>query len=355
MSKMPEPKILIISQLFSAGNAITAINLFSKWNKENLLCASPIINEFSSKFSSYYFLGNKERVLFFPFNIINRIPNSRIINSIETNEQNIKSQLFTKKVYKKILMPFLELIGVYDYRIRYKLSSEFCSWVNDNKPKYIYSSIGSIGMAKFILDIIDKFPDIKLITHGYDDWVYPKYKTIFRKHLIRKSNALMQEIVSKSSMLFAASELMATEYKALYGKDFYTFHNPVDIFNEPDFRYVDTYEKKITYIGKIADFNAEAICKMMKAVDIININDKYKVVFDIYTGTDYLTRNTLISYKGMNTIFHDPVTNDEILTILRESTILYLPISISDEIISHTKYSMSTKLSEYFASRTPVN
>ncbi len=355
MSNASEPKILIISESFSAGSAITGINLFSKWSKDNLLCASPTINEFSCNFSSYYYLGNKERDPFFPLNIIKKFPESRIINCNEIKIQNKKnnSVSFGRKVYKKIV-PLLEYLGLYNYRIRYRLSSQFCSWINENKPKYIYSSIGSIGMAKFILDILDQFSDVKLITHGYDDWVYPRYRTIAKKYLIRRADSLMQKIVIKSSKLFAVSELMATEYEMRYGRKFYPFPNPVGVDKEPNFNYVDSPVKRITYIGKIASFNAEAICEMMQAVDLINNSDRYKIIFDIYTGTDDLTRNSYISYKGMNTIFHSAVPNEEIPSILKKSTILYLPVSISDEIASFTKYSISTKLSEYFASGTPV-
>ena len=61
-----------------------------------------------------------------------------------------------------------------------------------------------------------------------------------------------------------------------------------------------------------------------------------------------------IARKYRKTVFHDWVSHDEIPWILRNSRILYLPISIDKQTVKFTKYSMSTKMSEYLASGVPM-
>ena len=53
-------KVLIIAASFNAGDAITMMNLFSKWDKRDLFLASPSKTPFMDYFASFYYLGDKE-------------------------------------------------------------------------------------------------------------------------------------------------------------------------------------------------------------------------------------------------------------------------------------------------------
>ena len=65
------PKVLILSDRFHSGDAITAINLFSKWKRNCLFCASRYPDYFANNFSSTYLLGSEEIHFSFPLNLLN--------------------------------------------------------------------------------------------------------------------------------------------------------------------------------------------------------------------------------------------------------------------------------------------
>jgi hypothetical protein len=287
MKLIEEPKILILSKSFSSGDAVTAMNLFSKWNSKNLICASFVINENYKYFNTWYYFGNLEMVPLFPFNLFKKIHASQVI------DQHSKNILYNEPVltntnyffYKKFIQPLLEVLGLYESRIRIKLSDQFCTWVKSNNPTYIYTSVGSIMIAKLLLKIKKEFPEIKLIIHGYDDWIYPPYFMLFKKYFINNANYLFECIIRDSSILLSNSELMSLEYHKRYKREFKTFYNPVIINEVTKNKRGKNTIKHILFTGKIDVHNIDAINEMIYAIDLVNNRSAYRVKFDIYSGS----------------------------------------------------------------------
>lgn len=350
-----EPKILIVSRAFDAGDAITTINLFSKWPKHKLFCATPIQTPFAQDFGSCYFLGDKECKAIRPLNLFERIPHSGIqkVNRIDIINRSFS---FKRKVYKRWIMPTLKYLDLYDERFQVNLSDDFCKWVELIRPDIVYSSVGDISIAKFLIEFNARFPEIKLAIHGFDDWITPSYKILRSKNHVNKASALLSSLISKAVFLLSTTEMMAREYEKRYGRKFHTFHNPVDLSS----KYMDEFffEGKcihLTYIGKIAWHNAEALRNMVEAIKEYNQGrGDDKVMLDIYTATSQLTLESFGIKGSGNLIIHSPIPNIKIPSLLKASDCLFLPITISEDARAFAKFSMSTKMGEYLASGTPV-
>ena len=359
ISNNKESKVVIISSSFIAGNAITGLNLFSKWNKKNLYCAtmSKLSFEHIDSFDSMYFLGDKERYSILPFNSLLPIAKSCIISEPQTESHlpKLKKKNRIRAIYNIIVNPLLSFFGFYDRRFKYKVSDDFKNWVNTIKPDYFYSHIGSYGLAEFAIEIQKEFPDIKFITHSYDDWSNRNNASInlFKRIRDYKSNLLLNQIIKKSYLCFATSELMAEEFQKSYHREFQCFYNPARINYNEHHKISDQSHHTITYIGKIANHNKDAIADMIKAIDIINKKSEIRILFNIYSP-NYEKDFKVYFPRTDSTVYHNPLPHNRIVEVLSKSSFVFLPITISKNNIAFTRYSFSTKISEYCASRVPI-
>ena len=352
-------KVLIISASFNAGDAITMMNLFSKWDKHDLFLASPSKTPFVDYFASFYYLGDMECKPFCLFKPWVKLPKSGVLdytqNVADKNRPVPAIHKLLHYAYKKLAFLVLQYFGLYNRRYSLSVSDEFTKWVNGIMPDIIYSPVSNEAMMKFLMQCQGKFPSIKYVFHGFDDWCRPAYRIMFKKHYVKRLDNLFRLLISKSDLLLSTTQNMSKDFSIRYGKHFITFHNPVDmsIAGDKVISFSDG-SHHIVYIGKIAWHNAAAIRDMHEALSIYNSNETKKIVLDIYTSTDREILDYFRVKFDENVIFHDSVPNSDIIPLLRGADILFLPITISNEVASFAKYSMSTKMGEYLYSGTPV-
>lgn len=342
-----ETKVLLISERFSAGDAITGLNLFSKWNKSQLYIASLNTSFFYGNFNSGYRIGSAEIKFRFPFNYLNKVPSSKVIDCQKDNPIPKKQAgKLISKFYLKYTVPVLKWLGLFSYRVSYNVSEQFLRWVDEVSPDCVYSSIGSLNTAEFIDALMKARPQLRFIIHGYDDWVEPNYFTISKSYS-RRSKSYLKNIISRACLTFSTSEKMSKDYRERYGREFPVFPNPTQQI--PDSVIIDSSSTNVTFIGKILNHNIKSIELLASSLNALNDN----LTLHIYSNVADEIKEK-IARKYRKTVFHDWVSHDEIPWILRNSRILYLPISIDKQTVKFTKYSMSTKMSEYLASGVPM-
>ncbi len=342
--------ILILSRGFKAGDAITTLNLFSQWPKENLFCASLTESEYAKEVADFYFLGDKEVSYSFPFNHISHPSVSHRGVRQDRKEKSNRKKSFKTVCYEKFIRPVMQRLDLYETRFALSISSEFEAWIKEIKPDVIYTSVGDIAMAKFILEVNKKFPDIKIIIHGFDDWLSPSYRIIRESNHRQHAEALLKEVLGIASGYFSSTEMMAKEYNDRYGYKFTCFTNPARI-TASDCTLQPT--PNIVFTGKIGWHNHIALRDMMAAVEEINSNVE-QLYFDIFTDTPAEQIENFLGSLPPCTRIHPPVPNTEIPDILASAHVVYLPISIDIQTAKFTRYSMSTKMGEYLASGTPM-
>lgn len=350
------PRILILSSSFKDGDAISILNFFNGWPEESMYCVSVVGCENAKHFKEMYLLGNKECQPMLPFNLFERIPASEIViatNLTKSDEKFLHRSPngLKRKMYEKILRPSMQLLDLYDSRVKFHLSDQLTEWIDRVKPDIIYSSIGSIEIGKLMLEINKRFPSIPFVIHGFDDWIIPTSSNLFRSRHIRKAERIMKDNLDIASLHLSTTDKMSLEYNLRYGKSFTAFYNPTTLpkCNVNSLR----IEHDVTYVGKIWMHNSEAIKDFIEALSEYNQKGK-KAVLNIYTGTPVHTLADLGIVKSECVIIHPPVDNSVIPSILSTSGALLLPISINKEAAAFAKYSMSTKMGEYMASKRPV-
>lgn len=345
--------VLIISRGFKAGDAITTLNLFSEWPKENLYCASLVGSEYTKDVAEFYFLGNKEVTYSFPFKYISHPAKSDIGTKNYGTELIHKSLI--KNVYQKIVRPLMQRLDFYETRLSIDLSPEFEEWIKKIDPSAIYTSIGDIPTAEFILKIKDRFPEIKIIIHGFDDWLTPSYKIVYPSKHRAKADKLLKKILDISSGFLTSCEKMANEYHDRYGYQFTVFTNPAKITKITKTKKTnnEVQSPSVVFTGKIGWHNNIALKDMIEAVEQINRQGKI-LEFNIYTDTSKEQINYFLGKLTKSTHICPSVPNHEIPMILSLASAVFLPITIDEKTKKFTRYSMSTKMGEYLASGSPM-
>ena len=344
------PKVLILSRGFRAGDAITTMNLFSQWPRENLFCASLVESEYARHVADFYFIGDKEVSYRFPFNCVSRPAKSHSGTSMPNGEKSQKS--IATRFYEKIVRPILQWLDLYETRLNISLGPEIKAWINAISPQVIYTSIGDIPMAEFILLLHKEYPNIKIICHCFDDWLSPTYPIISGKLHRKEAEKKLRDILSIATLRFTSSDKMAKEYEQRYRYKFICYPNPVKI-ETPYAIFPKNSSFNVVFTGKVGWHNSIALKNMIEVVEQLQ-NDGMEIVFDIYTDTSENALKNLLGKIPSSLRLHKPVPNCQIPGILRSATLLYLPISINKSTARFTRYSMSTKMGEYMSSGVPM-
>lgn len=345
------PRVLIISRNFQAGDAITTLNLFSKFNKTDLYCISMSESTHFESFKETYILGNREIFYKFPFNYIEHPNDSHLQVHLPQFQSNQKRNNIKNQAYVKLLRPTLQWLDLYDSRYSIHLSKELCNWIEKIKPDVIYTSVGDISMALFIIELHNKYPYIKVAIHGFDDWLTPSYNICNVSRHKKKAELLLNTIIDFATYRFTSSEKMALEYHDRYKHRFKCFPNPTRIINEQTPNYINS--NKVIFTGKVAWHNAMAIKETMIALQQLQ-SIGIKLEFEIYSMTAYDEIRNFLGEIPENTKIYGAIPNNQIPSLLLTARILLLPISINCRNEKFTRYSMSTKIGEYLSSGVPT-
>ena len=341
-----EKKVLVLSYVFAYGDAVTSLNVFSGWGKDHLYCATTSYNSDIANFKSIYILGQSEISPVWPFSLFFQFPSSGIL----TTPPNKSEEGYMGGVIKSGLQKISRYFFPYGFRKKASLSKGFCDWIENIKPDYIYTSVSDLVFAKFILLLMEKYPDIRFVIHLYDDWTSPSYKILYKGIFQRICDKKLSQIINKAYKCLAISDYMAKRYTLRYNKEFEWLPNPID---KPEVEPVRQKNNNVVFMGKILMHNYEAILKMAKAITRVNKERNENLCFDVYSTYNYFDHERVAKeYPCCH--FHGWVDHAEVMDVLRTGRILYLPITSSKETQKFTKYSMSTKIPEYMSSMTPI-
>ena len=342
----PDKRVLILSYVFSHGDAITGLNVFSGWEKEHLYCATSTYSSDIENFKSIYVLGQSELSPVWPFSLFLKFPSSGVLK--EQPKQSEGS--YSGGSIKTALQKTSRFLFPYGFRKKVTLSKDFCEWIENNNPDYIYTSVSDLAFAKLILLLMDKYPNIRFVVHLYDDWTLPSYKILYKGIYQKICEKKLSAIIKKAYKCLAISDYMANRYTVRYNKAFEWLPNPID---KPEVVQVKRKNNNVVFMGKILMHNYEAILNMAKAITLVNKERNENLRFDVYSTYDYFDHEKMAKeYPCCQ--FHCWVDHTEVMNVLRSGRILYLPITSSKDTQKFTKYSMSTKIPEYMSSMTPI-
>ncbi|MBS1737853.1 MAG: glycosyltransferase [Bacteroidetes bacterium] len=355
---MNTPKVLIVGQPFNndTGGGITLSNLFAGWEKEKLavVCSGYSMehNIDTSICDNYYQLGYLETKYWFPFNYLKRKYYSGKIEFGEKKIQNftIQKSKLRVNILMKYFWPFINYLGISHVFVKTKISNNFEEWLKSFNPDVIYVQPTGLDAVNFCISISDYLKK-PMVFHMMDDW--PSIVSgLFKNYWYKRNDQALRKLFDKCKLLLSISDFMAEEYKARYGKDFFTFHNPINIpfwkqHQRTNYEFHDCIN--ILYAGRIGlgiDTSLETIAQAIKeAASVSQLHIKF--ILQTPEKPEWINK--------YDCVVHQPqVPYEELPERLAAADFLVLPYDFSEKSIKYIKYSMPTKAPEYMMSGTPI-
>lgn len=225
------------------------------------------------------------------------------------------------------------------------ISNDLDKWIHDINPNYIYFTPSTLYRIKFVKEVLKKRKS-KIIIHVLDDKVNSYFKGIIGLIYKKKFKTEFNKIILNSDLRLSISNEMARVYKFRYGRDFYTFHNCIDIPKLNNKSLVNKCKYSIVYMG-VVENNYDAIFAFSKAVEKIkNIYIELVLYTKQNINTEKLRNNKNVTLKNY-------VSQDDIIRVLYSYDFILLPLSFKRK-SRFIKLSMPTKTAECMASRTPT-
>lgn len=319
-------RLLLISDatlsINAGGIAQTLCNIFSFIDVNNLLCISPSENVKSyppdKKFADCYVTYNYDFL---------RLPPNRVT---------------------QFLLPLVNRI--FFYYNYYRSFKSIRNKVFEFRPDIIvvcpneFKSL--VTYKKFIKGV-----SCPVLPYFMDDWMSQSNQETWN---YRKVHFAVEEILSITHrwiMISKELENIIKERYAIKSSATLIAHNPVDISNAPELVIRNSGVTRLAYAGSLWDMHFDALLVLAEAVSLLS--KKIKIELIVYTSQNNwdwrekeLTRLN-IKYGGF-------VAYKHIHQILSESDALVVVSSFSNKLVTHTKASLQTKVTDYLKCRKPV-
>lgn len=357
-----EPKILIVNgQSIYDQNAtgITLKSIFSCYNKDNVmevyysqgdLPIEIIKNSISSvklkaesvplNYAIRKFLGKKR---------INTFNQS--INYIDIRSQN------AKKNKKVILKAFI--LGLINYSPLIIRDKEILNKIDDFSPDIIYTLGADIIPLKLAIFFSKRYKRIPILLHYMDNWVETKYSNFFiLKPFHKKLHKILNKIHKCNPRALVISDKMAKEYNLNFKSvTHYSLMNSIDIHNVKFHLESQNNRKDIiifAYLGGLHLNRDKQLLEIQKAINEFNISYKQKKAkLRIYTSKND-RKKFEYEFDTSSVEFCDYVDHDKVYIEYQKADVLVHIESFDEELVKYTKYSLSTKISEYMFAKKPI-
>lgn len=359
---MQLPKVLILNQPFvdNTGGGITMSNLFSGWDKDKLAvtCLGYLLTkEINPEIcNNYYQLGFEERKWSFPFNLFSRKYESGPIKFSNLSKNKVVEESSKSKsrvgFLNKYFIPFLEYTGLVHVVTKLVLSPKFRKWLDEYNPDVVYAQCSSRERILFCI-AVQHYLKKPFIFHMMDDW--PSLigvKGFMKRYWQQKIDLEFKNLLDVTDVHFSICDYMAEAYQERYGKNFTTFHNPINLefWQQGQKENYDLAKNPtILYAGRIGLGIDSALKSIAEAVASVNtqLSMNMKFLIQAQAAPSWIKNYPHVEHKAF-------VPYEQLPYEFGAADFLILPYDFSPESLAYIKYSMPTKASEYMASGAPI-
>ena len=218
---------------------------------------------------------------------------------------------------------------------------KFKKWCRETNADVIFFVAGGSGYSHNIARFVSEYLKAPLVVYFTDDYLlYPLTENLSSKiHKIRMKR-FYRKTIDKSSLFFGIGDLMAEEYSAYFGKEFYSIMNSTDVV--PYCRPKSAGPVIISYFGGLHTKRWEMIAGLAKIIG-------EKATIKVYSF-DHLSEKIRSAFNKSGVLFIGGLTGVEYRNAIIESNILLHVESDDKYYRSLTHLSVSTKLPEYLMS-----
>ena len=245
-------------------------------------------------------------------------------------------------VFFAFIIFFNALLGIY---VRAK---QILKIVREEKCRMLIACTGDLydlPSAYFV----SRWTGIPLVAYIFDDYAYQW--TGFYRTISRRIEPL---VLRHAQAVIVPNEYMQSEYMKRHRKPSTVIHNPCDLSDlaalDSGGRFFDETEINIVYAGAIYHAHYDAFHNLITAIRHLGRND---VKVHIYTSQteSWIRRNGI---DGAMVVYHPHINQSEVPKLLRQATILFLPLAFDSTIPEVIKTSAPGKTGEYLSVERPI-
>ena len=305
----------------AGGISQTLYNIFSFCDPQNILCISPELDITGYPPSEPF----QNRYIGYRFEII-RLRANRLT---------------------KWLKPAIDLVNfsLNQFRPFTRLKQQILEFQPDIIVSCPNGAVGVMMHHKLLKDLRGKvFP------YFMDDWMY-NVRTKWVGGSVHSN--IKRMLAENRNWLMISHELagILTERYKVIPEAVLCIQNPVNLENAPqNYSLIKKEKYRIAYAGALWPMHYDGFYAIAKAVNIINSTERKQIELVVYTGQQYWQwrKNELLPL-GVN--YGGSIPYSDIHAKLNEADFLIVTSSFSDELFTHSKGSVQTKITDYLKSR----
>lgn len=235
-------------------------------------------------------------------------------------------------------------------------TKELNNWIEEQKPDIIFTLFGNnLFVHDIVVDVARRY-NIPFVAYYTDDYVLNCFDT----SLFGRLHWLMSKRVYRKSMREAAKcyvigDKMREDYTKAFGREFGILGNCIDFekFNDFEPRRISAGDRVvISFIGGLHLKRWQTICEFGEIIKEINIEKSWHVEVNVYAlelddGVEKSFKKSGVNYKGA-------LSPQRVIDTMRDSDILLHVESFDETNRVFVRYSISTKISEYLASKRMI-
>ena len=230
--------------------------------------------------------------------------------------------------------------------------------IDSFKPDIVYTLGADIIPLKLAIFFSKRYNDIPILLHYMDNWPETKYSNSpFLMLFYRKLQKLLRIIRNNNKLALVISDKMAYEYNSKYKPvTHYSIMNAIDVqrgkpvIEEPRKESATVF----AYLGGLHLGRDAQLIKVQNIIEQINNDEKQeRAKLLIYTTQDNRERFEH-NFDKKCVRFMDYVPHDRVFEEYSRADVLLHIESFDESLVEFTKYSISTKISEYMYSGRPI-
>jgi len=347
------PKILFVngeplSNISATG--ITVSNLLKDWPRDSI--AQIYTANLPTNLDGCMFSARLTASDLWPFTILGSRSKSNTMAStatVTTNPISVASRKGLRAKLQYACTPLLDLLP-------YRLPTPLIKRIEEFQPDVIYSLLGNIRITRLVY-CLGRRLQIPVVPHFMDDWLATysvpdkSAGTLLHRMLLNRS---VRNLFDRVPLGMAIGEKMAEEYSRKFGCSFLPFMNPVDsVLNENKVAHNSGAPLIFVYVGGLHLRRDHALLDVIHVLSDIN-RDGVVAELHIYAPRADEEKATQLASLNPSVHYCGSVRPEEVAEILTRCDVAIHVESREPSIAQYTRFSVSTKIPQYFAGGLPV-
>lgn len=267
----------------------------------------------------------------------------------------MNESVLIKKLKKinKTLAPFRDII----WRMDTWDTEELDLWIRKFNPDLIFAVLGGGIFGHRIVQVVSDQYQIPYVAYFTDDYYINDCSTnIIQKLYYKQLRRTYRETIKKAALCYTIGSLMSAEYSQEFHRKFGELVNAVDFtkFSKLLVCHMDLKNDIIiSFIGGIHLGRWKSISELGRLIQEINREYATRIRIEVFTTTR--PDPTVLDVFSQNKIYYGgALSADEVLSQIEKSHLMLHVESFDAKYRIYTKYSISTKIPEYLASKRGI-